>query len=198
MEIKLLEVRYLGRAKNRADGSETAYGWCNGTWTVAITKKALYEWFGVSSRPGEAATLYNVLGVTTTATPEELKKAWRRLVKQWHPDHCRESDAKSQFQAIQGAYEILSGSRRAKYDAGLALQASMGSTAAETDILNQEYGYRSPLRCGYILGQGAQGRGKFVIENILGWQDIVNARGQMLVSSYVYGAEGPTEDWVTP
>ena len=197
MEIRLFEVRYLGRCKNRADGTETAYGWCNGTWTVAITKAALYQWFGIDNRPGEAGTLYNVLGVTTTATTEDLKKAWRRLAKQWHPDVSRESGTRQQFQAIQNAYEILNSPKRAKYDAGLALQASMEGTAAATDILNQEYGYRSPLRCGYILGQGAQGRGKFVIESILGWQDIVNAHGQMLVSSYVYGAEGPTEDWVT-
>lgn len=196
MEIKLFEVRYVGRCKNRADGSETAYGWCNGTWTVAITKTALYQWFGVSNRPGEAATLYNVLGINQAATADDIKKAYRRMAKQWHPDHCRESDAKTQFQAIQGAYEILNGPKRAKYNAGLALQASMGRAAAMTDMLNQEYGYRSPLRCGHILGQGAQGRGKFVIESILGWQDIVDSRGRTLVSSYVYGAEAPTESWV--
>ena len=197
METRLFEVRYVGRCKNRPDGSETAYGWCGGTWTVAITKKALYEWFGISVRPGEAGTLYNVLGVTTTAAADELKKAWKRLAKQWHPDVSKEAGTRQQFQAIQNAYEILSGPRRAKYDAGLALQGSMGRVQTATDLLNDEYGYRSPLRCGYILGQGEQNRSKFVIESILGWQDIVNARGQTLVSSYVYGDEEPIERWVT-
>lgn len=196
-ELKLLEVRYLGRVKLRADGSLTAFGWSGGAWSVAITKDALYTWFGVSLRPGEAGTLYSVLGVTNTAAIDEIKKAYRRLAKQWHPDVCREADAAKQFQAIQHAYDILSGDKRAKYDAGLTLQSSLRGNVSLAQP-EDDYGYRSPLRCGHILGQGSQQGRKFVIAKILQWSDIVNTRGQTLVVSWPYGADVHTEAWVNP
>lgn len=196
-ELKLLEVRYLGRMKTRADGSQTAFGWSGGMWSVAITKDALYTWFGISQRPGEAGTLYSVLGVTNTAAPEDIKKAYRRMAKQWHPDICKEADARKQFQAIQNAYSILNSDKRAKYDAGLTLQASLKTTVAMAQP-DDEYGYRSPLRCGHILGQGTQQRRKFVFSKILQWSDIHNARGEVLVVSWPYGADVHTEAWVTP
>lgn len=193
-EIRLLEVRYLGRVKNRPDGSQTAFGYCNGKWSVAITKAALYAHFGLSDRPGEANTLYNVLGVTHAATEAEIKGAYRRLVKQWHPDVCRESDARKQFETIQNAYEVLN-TKRAKYDAGLALQGSLKKTQEVTDIMNQEYGYRSPLRCGYILCEGFINAGKFTVEKILQWADIVDAQGRTLVVSWVMGEDKHREAW---
>jgi DnaJ-class molecular chaperone len=48
------------------------------------------------------------------------------MAMQWHPDRCREPDARRQFDAIKHAYDVLS-TKRAKYDAGLALQASLKS-----------------------------------------------------------------------
>lgn len=192
-EIKLIEVRYIGRVKVRVDGSQTAFGYSNNTWSVAITKSALYAWFGLSTRPGEAVTLYNVLCVPQTATAEEIKKAYRRLALQWHPDKCKESDAAKQFHAIQHAYDILKSDKRSKYDAGLALQSSMKAVTNTTD---DEFGYRSPLRCGYILGEGMQKSGKFVVEKILQWQDIVNATGKTLVVSWPPGADKHTEAWL--
>lgn len=197
-EIRLFEVRYLGRAKTRMDGSQTAYGWARGSWSVAITKAALHAWFGVSSRPGEAGTLYSTLGVQPTAGADEIKKSYRRLAKQWHPDLCREADARSQFQAIQHAYEILSGPKRAKYDAGLTLQASLTANRGAGAAIDDEYGYRAPLRCGHIMGKGTRQGSRFIMTEILQWTDIFDARGQMLVSSWIYGEDKPSERWVMP
>lgn len=194
-EIKLLEVRYLGRVKNRQDGSQTAYGFCNNRWSVAVTKAALYSYFGLSSRPGEASTLYNVLGVATIATDDEIKTSWRRLIKQWHPDRSKEPGSREQFEAIQNAYTILS-TKRAKYNAGLALQASLGKTRIDTGLIDAEFGYRSPLRCGYIMGEGCNQQGKFTIEKILEWQDIISPLGLTLVTYWVMGEDRPQESWV--
>jgi len=195
-EIKLFEVRYIGRAKTRPDGSQTALGWCGKSWSVVFPKPVLYDWFGVTTRPGEAGSLYNVLGVPATATMDDVKTAYRRMAKQWHPDRCKEPDAKRQFIAIQRAYEVLGGKRRAKYDAGLALQASLTSTRA-AQVAENDYGYRSPLRCGNILVQGQRDRGRFIVEKILQWGDIFNNRGQTLVASWTYGQDAPTEEWTT-
>lgn len=61
---------------------------------------------------------YEVLGVSKTATDDELKKAYRKLAKQYHPDlHPGDKDAEAKFKEINEAYEILSDAdKRAKYD----------------------------------------------------------------------------------
>jgi curved DNA-binding protein len=61
---------------------------------------------------------YNVLGVSRTATDEEIKKAYRRLARRYHPDVNSNSKAsENKFKEIQEAYEILSNSEtRQNYD----------------------------------------------------------------------------------
>lgn len=62
---------------------------------------------------------YEVLGVSKNATPEELKKAYRKLALEWHPDRHREDKkmAEEKFKEINEAYEILSNTdKRAAYD----------------------------------------------------------------------------------
>ena len=61
---------------------------------------------------------YEVLGVSNTATDDELKKAYRNLAKQYHPDlHPGDKEAEAKFKEINEAYEILSDAdKRAKYD----------------------------------------------------------------------------------
>lgn len=60
---------------------------------------------------------YEVLGVTRTATAEDLKSAFRRLARQYHPDVNKEPAAEEQFKEINEAYAILSDpDKRAAYD----------------------------------------------------------------------------------
>ena len=42
-----------------------------------------------------------VLGVAVDADPETLKAAYRRLALRWHPDRCKEADAKERFQEVR-------------------------------------------------------------------------------------------------
>src|SRR5580704_15322429 len=51
---------------------------------------------------------YGILGVPRNATPEEIKKAYRALARQLHPDVNPSDDAKERFQEVTAAYEVLS------------------------------------------------------------------------------------------
>ncbi len=60
---------------------------------------------------------YDLLGVPRTASQEEIKKAFRRLARQYHPDVNKAADAAARFKEINEAYEVLSDEqKRAVYD----------------------------------------------------------------------------------
>lgn len=60
---------------------------------------------------------YEVLGVSKTATDEEIKRAFRVLAKKYHPDLNKEAGAEEKFKEIGEAYSVLSDkSKRAQYD----------------------------------------------------------------------------------
>ena len=64
------------------------------------------------------ADLYDILEVDRNATPDELKKSYRRLARQLHPDaNPGNAEAEARFKEVSQAYEILSDpDRRANYD----------------------------------------------------------------------------------
>ncbi|MBE0691113.1 MAG: J domain-containing protein, partial [Anaerolineae bacterium] len=68
---------------------------------------------------------FSILGVSQTATPDEIKLAYRRIARRLHPDTNRNPGAGAQFQYINNAYEILSDpARREAYDKARAVHAA--------------------------------------------------------------------------
>lgn len=60
---------------------------------------------------------YEVLGINKEATDKEIKKAFRKLAKEYHPDHNKAADAEEKFKEVSEAYEVLSDdSKRNAYD----------------------------------------------------------------------------------
>ncbi len=67
------------------------------------------------------ADLYKILGVNKNASSSELKKAYHKLARQYHPDTNKgNKTAEAKFKEVSGAYEILSDkTKRSQYDQGL-------------------------------------------------------------------------------
>jgi DnaJ domain len=64
--------------------------------------------------------LYGILGLTNRATPSEIKSAYRRLARKFHPDVSQSTDGQARFVKINEAYQILSDpQRRWMYDQGM-------------------------------------------------------------------------------
>ena len=60
---------------------------------------------------------YDVLGVSRSASADELKSAHRRLARKYHPDLNKEEGAEDLFREIQNAYDVLSDpEKRQRYD----------------------------------------------------------------------------------
>jgi len=117
---------------------------------------------------------YNVLGVSKTASEDEIQKAYRKLARKYHPDlHADKEDkerdrAKQQFQKVQQAYDVLSDpKKRQMYD-------QMGPGFEQMSGANPfgGAGGGSPFGAGGIdisqlFGGGARGGGGGGFEDIL-------------------------------
>ena len=198
--VRVVKLVYLGRCRPRGDET-SASGYADGGWTFLFPESVLRAWFADtlsgSDEPAQPRTLYAVLGITRTASADDIKRAHRRLAMQWHPDRCREPDAREQFERIQHAYETLRDERqRRKYDAGLRLEASQQQRITRRRPKNFQvrrhdtdaYGYRAPLRCGLLVVDGQPRVGQFVVQKIHRWDDIVDNQGRTMISSWPAGA----------
>ena len=77
--------------------------------------------------------LYEILGVSKSASKDEIKKAYRKLAMKYHPDQNKDNpDAEAKFKEATGAYDILKDEqKRATYDqyGSAAFDGSMGQGA---------------------------------------------------------------------
>jgi DnaJ family protein C protein 22 len=70
----------------------------------------MYDDFVKAFDPTGEQNALKVLNLTQSATQEEIKKSYKKLAREWHPDKYRgdKETAQSRFMEIQEAYEILS------------------------------------------------------------------------------------------
>jgi hypothetical protein len=199
--IKLVQMLYLGRCKERGAGESTASGFADGAWSLNFPEPLLRAWFCDDGKSAAAAdtgpqSLYAVLGIPAFSEFEDIKTAYRRMAKVWHPDVSKEPEATARFQSINHAYDILKDDRqRRKYDVGLTLELRANKQtvpAARYTFAD----YRAPLTCGLVLVEGMSQLGVFQVSKILQWDDITNGQGQTLVSSWPVGADNFETRWV--
>ncbi|MGV8876163.1 MAG: molecular chaperone DnaJ [Rhodoglobus sp.] len=84
---------------------------------------------------------YEALGVAREATPEEIKKAYRKLARQLHPDVNPSPDASERFKSVTHAYDVLSDpQQRQQYDMGGRGGAGGGANFGFGDIFETFFG----------------------------------------------------------
>jgi molecular chaperone DnaJ len=82
---------------------------------------------------------YDVLGVPRNASTDEVKAAFRKLARQYHPDVNKEADAEEKFKEINEAYGVLSDAdKRARYDR--YGRAGLGDLGGMPDFATMDFG----------------------------------------------------------
>ena len=89
---------------------------------------------------------YDVLGVSKTASAAEIKSAFRKLAKKYHPDQSKEPKAKERFAEVGSAYEILGDEKKRK--------------AFDRGEIDAEGKPRAPQFEGFGFGRGPGGAGR--------------------------------------
>lgn len=200
---KTFLLEYLGTTKDRGKRT-SAYGSVNGEWSAEFPEDILRGFFEgreTNQKPDGLQTLYQVLCVFESVDSDQIRKAYKRLALQWHPDTCSEPDAHERFIKINEAYKVLiDPEKKRRYDAGLYFERQQTEPAEWSFRSGRSsgygYGYRSPLRCGQITAKGTVRLMRFIVSEILKWDDVTNDRGQVMSSTWPKGADTFQILWV--
>ena len=115
---------------------------------------------------------YETLGVTRAASQDDIKRAYRRLARKFHPDVSKEADAESRFKEVGEAYEVLKDpEKRAAYD-------RFGKDWKHGQEFRPPPGWERQFNSGGGGFSGASGFSEF-FETLFGHGGIRGARGPM-------------------
>ena len=110
---------------------------------------------------------YKVMGVAEQASPADIKQAYRKLARKFHPDVSKEPDAEARFKDIGEAYAVLGDAeKRAEYDQIRALRAAGGGrpgagTGAGAGMSEEEASRQFSDFFESVFGAGRAGSGGY-------------------------------------
>ena len=88
---------------------------------------------------------YQILGITTSASQDEIKKAYKKLAIKYHPD--KNPNTEEEFKQINEAYQILSDSKKKRtYDIKLDYELFQKKYSSNTSSQPHNYNYEDPLK----------------------------------------------------
>ena len=107
-----------------------------------------------------AKSLYEVLDVSETASQDEIKKAYRKLARTYHPDkNPGDKKAEDRFKEIQGAYDVLGDAeKRKEYDQGGQRRFTAGDGFDPNAFGNVDFDFGDLF--GNLFGRGGNARGQ--------------------------------------
>src|SRR5258708_36476639 len=99
---------------------------------------------------------YKTLGVSKSASADEIRKAYKKLSKKYHPDANKEKDAPEQFKQVQEAYDVLQDpEKRQQYDRfGHVLPGGAGAHGQPFQWAGPGPGGAGPIDLGDLFGGG--------------------------------------------
>jgi curved DNA-binding protein len=111
--------------------------------------------------PMDFKDYYSALGVAPTATQAEIKRAYRKLARKFHPDLSKEPDAEARFKDVAEAHEaLIDPERRAAYD-DLAARHARGQSFEPPPGWDQGYEFSGRGADGGFGGGGGEGPADF-------------------------------------
>ena len=221
LEERLLYVFYLGLPKERElDGHKGFFSLGHSNKDLdsacAFPVPVMENWFGTNTAPkrrkkrGVESIVWNPyteLGIPLarqdTVTDAEVKKAYRVAAKVYHPDVSDAPDATQKFQLINQAYEILgTAESRKRFNVSLKIALASNTKDAARAVNGKDLSryaikystYLPPVRCGQVKAKGRTVVGMFIVDEILEWHDIIDQRGQILVT--YWSGDQVEEDWI--
>ena len=133
-----------------------------------------------------AKDYYQVLGVTKSSSEAEIKKAYRKLALQYHPDRNKTKEAEGKFKEVTKAYEVLSDSQKKQtYDqlGHQAFEQGAGQNPYGGGFGGQQGGQYGPFSYTYATN-GAQG-------DFGGFSDPFEIFEQFFGGASPFGSRGP-------
>ena len=122
-----------------------------------------------------ARNLYDTLGVPKNASDAEVKKAYRKLAREFHPDRNKDAGAEERFKEVQTAYDVLSDpDKRKQYDAFGSANGRPGSGAGPGGFRVDVGDFDLGDLLGGLFGRGARGQGRASAERGADIEAVVN------------------------
>jgi DnaJ-domain-containing protein 1 len=191
---KLFRVEYIGQIKDRG-GEMSAMGLIDSNWSIVFPENVLKSWFTGKDDNLNISTFYTTLNVKQSASDREIKSAWRKMLRRYHPDINKDNDADDMTIKINDAYNILRNpQKRKKYDAGLKLQL-LATRSKDYSAFGKTSNFTIPIRCGMILCKCIQSAGRNLVDEILEWVDIVE-NGKTLITSWDKQLNQIKREWI--